>query len=105
MLVRDFYIYSTLQVNEVQPSIAWGYGKLPPLIPPIYWGETANLVPSPIYRGGLGWGTFVPHQLAICCSNPKSFVTKSLKCLYIPTLCLRIFSRFSSDCYSSCNDL
>ncbi|WP_375474504.1 hypothetical protein, partial [uncultured Nostoc sp.] len=23
--------YSTLQVNEVHPSLAWGYGELPPL--------------------------------------------------------------------------
>jgi hypothetical protein len=31
---------------------------LPPLIPPIYWGEKEMHFP-PQYRGGLGWGNAV----------------------------------------------
>ncbi|GAA6622449.1 hypothetical protein NUACC26_082730 [Scytonema sp. NUACC26] len=38
---------------------------LPPLIPPMYWGEIENLVPSPIHRGGLGWGK-TSVQISIC---------------------------------------
>ncbi len=30
--------------------------KLPPLIPPCKGGKQENLVPSPMHRGGLGWG-------------------------------------------------
>jgi hypothetical protein len=29
---------------------------LPPLIPPIYWGETGKSSSLPNKRGGLGWG-------------------------------------------------
>jgi|GEM_PF-2274644 len=30
--------------------------ELPPLIPPFQGGKPENLVPSPMHRGGLGWG-------------------------------------------------
>ena len=33
--------------------------KLPPLVPPWKWGKPEKLVPSPIHRGGLGWGITV----------------------------------------------
>jgi hypothetical protein len=33
---------------------------LPPLIPRLLGGKR-NLVPSPIYRGGLGWGNAVSN--------------------------------------------
>ena len=30
--------------------------KLPPLIPPMLWGETGKISSLPFTRGGLGWG-------------------------------------------------
>jgi len=30
--------------------------KLPPLIPPMYLGETGKISSLPFIRGGLGWG-------------------------------------------------
>ncbi|MEH2360050.1 hypothetical protein [Nostoc sp.] len=45
-----------------------GYGvELPPLIPPIDWWETGNLVPSPIDWGGLGCGKTLVNQLFQTC--------------------------------------
>ncbi|MBG1258766.1 hypothetical protein F8S20_06175 [Nostoc sp. BAE] len=32
---------------------------LPPLIPPFQGGKQENLVPSPMHRGGLGWGNSI----------------------------------------------
>ncbi|MEH2453640.1 hypothetical protein [Nostoc sp.] len=37
--------------------------KLSPSIPPIHRGEAGNPVPSPIHRGGLGWGKTCLLQL------------------------------------------
>ena len=37
--------------------------ELPPLIPPFQGGKPENLVPSPMHRGGLGWGKTRIYQL------------------------------------------
>ena len=37
--------------------------ELPPLIPPCKGGKPENLVPSPLHRGGLGWGKTRIYQL------------------------------------------
>jgi hypothetical protein len=35
--------------------------------PPMLWGETGKLVPSPKHRGGLGWGNLRNNDDSITC--------------------------------------
>ncbi|RCJ37742.1 hypothetical protein A6769_12685 [Nostoc punctiforme NIES-2108] len=48
-----------------------GYGvtqlELPPLIPPMFWGETGKSSSLPFSRGGLGWGKIQIHQVFQTC--------------------------------------
>ena len=41
--------------------------KLPPLIPPMLWGETEKSSPLPLERGGLGWGNLRNNGDSITC--------------------------------------
>jgi len=48
--------------------------KLPPLIPPMYLGETGKISSLPFIRGGLGWGNLRNNSDSITCVYTVGYI-------------------------------
>ena len=59
-------IYYPLNPIDVLATV-YTQVKLPPLIPPMYLGETRKSSPLPLERGGLGWGNLKNNSASITC--------------------------------------
>jgi hypothetical protein len=56
-------------VSSLYKAIMYTQVKLPPLIPPMLWGETEKSSPLPFARGGLGWGNLRNNGDSITCDE------------------------------------
>ena len=89
--MNKFLMYKQTPLVNLSPKpTVYTQVKLPPLVPPMYLGETGKSSPLPFTRGGLGWGNLRNN------GNPIAKRSVGIICVYTVALEMGEIGKISS---------